>query len=181
MTGHGKMRILAKSESFGKKRFCGELLFFQIGIEDHRQVADKNAAEPSGANFAAPEENEAILPEWFEALQLFRKVFVEVDAEFARNLVLDHHRVAEQPANDRAPQTVLVRKLIAAHRREASLRHCPLPRWDVSMILCVGILNPANRGYAHPVKIGARFGGIALKITVQRAILLRDSKLVARL
>src|SRR5258708_31925821 len=47
--------------------------------------------------------------------------------------------------------------------------------------LRVGVLNAADGGDAHAVEVGARFGGGALKIAVQRAILLRNGKLVARL
>ena len=61
VTGHGVVSILADSESFGKERLAAdELLFFKIGIEDHGQIADEDAAQPGGANFAAIEEDQAI-------------------------------------------------------------------------------------------------------------------------
>jgi hypothetical protein len=61
MTGHGDVSILAGSESFRKKRLGDELLFFEIRIENHSQIADENAAKPGGADFAAFQEHEAIL------------------------------------------------------------------------------------------------------------------------
>ncbi len=47
--------------------------------------------------------------------------------------------------------------------------------------MCVGIPESADRGDSHAVKIRAGFRRIALKIPVQRAILLRDGKFIAGL
>jgi hypothetical protein len=55
VTGHGAVSILAGSESFRKERLRDELLFFKIRVENHGQVADEDAAEPGGADFAAIE------------------------------------------------------------------------------------------------------------------------------
>src|SRR5258707_338105 len=40
---HGIWQFLSASECFRKQRFGVEMLFFQIGIKNHRQVADKDA------------------------------------------------------------------------------------------------------------------------------------------
>ena len=47
------------------------------------------------------------------------------------------------------------------------------------MILCIGVLDAADGGDAHAVKVGAGFGGVALKIAMQRAVLLRGGEFVA--
>jgi len=44
MTRHGDVSNLAGSESFRKERLGDELLFFEIRIENHSQIADENAA-----------------------------------------------------------------------------------------------------------------------------------------
>ena len=49
------------------------------------------------------------------------------------------------------------------------------------MILRVGILKRADGGDAHAVQVGAGFGGVALKIAMQRSLLLRNGQLVAGL
>ena len=83
VTGHGDVSILVGSESFRKERLGDELLFFEIRVENHGQIADEDAAEPGGANFAALEEHEAILARRFQAAKLFREMPVKIDAEFA--------------------------------------------------------------------------------------------------
>jgi hypothetical protein len=66
VTGHGVVSILARSESFRKEGLAADqLLFFEIGIENHGQITDEDAAEPGGANLAAIEEHEVILAEGF--------------------------------------------------------------------------------------------------------------------
>jgi hypothetical protein len=62
LTSHGAVSILARSECFRKERLGDELLFFEVRIEHHGQIANENAAEPSRADFAAVEERETILP-----------------------------------------------------------------------------------------------------------------------
>src|SRR6266478_470833 len=89
--------------------------------------------------------------------------------------------MTQQAADDGAAQTVLVRKLIAAHGSEAAFGDGLLPGRNVPVILRVGVLNAADGGNTHAVEVGARFGGVALKIAVKRAILLRNGKFVPRL
>src|SRR5258708_1341282 len=105
-------------------------------------------------------------------------MFVKVDAEFTGNLVLDHDGMAEQAADDRAAQAILVRKLITAHGGEAAFGYSFFQGRNIAVILRVGVLNAADGGDAHAVEVGARFGGVALKIAVQRAVLLRNGELV---
>src|SRR6266478_10190013 len=166
------MRILAGSESLRKERLGDELLFFKIWVENHGQIADEDATEPGGADFAAFEEHEAVLAGGLQAAKLFREMLVKIDAELARNLVLDHDGMAQQAADDGAAEAILVRKLIAAHGGKAAFGDGFFPRRDVAIILCVGVLNAADGGDAHAVQVGAGFGGIALKIAVQSAVLL---------
>src|SRR5258707_10061715 len=99
-------------------------------------------------------------------------MFVKVDAEFARNFILDHDGVAKQAADDSAAQAILVRKMIASHGGEAAFGDSFFPGRNIAVILRVSVLDPTDGGDAHAVEVGARFGGVALKITVQRAVLL---------
>src|SRR5882762_7163471 len=89
--------------------------------------------------------------------------------------------MTQKATDDGAAQAILVRKLIAAHGSEATFGDGLFPGRNIPVILRVGVLNAADGGDAHAVEVGARFGGVALKIAVQRAILLRNGKLVARL
>ena len=57
MTGHGDVSTLVGSESFRKERLGDELLLFEIRVENHGQIADEDAAEPGGADFASFEED----------------------------------------------------------------------------------------------------------------------------
>ena len=54
-----------------------------------------------------------------------------------------------------------------------------LIRRNLAAVLRVGLADRADRADAHAVEIGAGLGGVALKIAVQRAILLRDGEFVA--
>src|SRR5260370_7971873 len=89
--------------------------------------------------------------------------------------------MTKQAADDGAAETIFVRKLIAAHGSEAAFGDGLFPGRNIPVILRVGILNAADGGDAHAVEIGARFGGVALEIAVQRAVLLRNGEFVARL
>src|SRR5580693_8002831 len=53
VTSHGVAKYLAISESFREQGLGSELLPFQVGIEDHGQVANEDPPKPGGANFAA--------------------------------------------------------------------------------------------------------------------------------
>src|SRR5260370_5130325 len=89
--------------------------------------------------------------------------------------------MTKQAADDGAAETIFVRKLIAAHGSEAAFGDGLFPGRNIPVILRVGILNAADGGDAHAVEIGARFGGVALEIAVQRAVLLRNGEFRARL
>jgi len=73
---------------FEKSGLGSELLLFEIGIENHSQIADENAAEPSGADFSLVEEHKAIVTGWLEATKFFGEMPIKIDCEFARNFVL---------------------------------------------------------------------------------------------
>ena len=47
------------------------------------------------------------------------------------------------------------------------------------MILRVGVFERADGGDAHAVEVGAGFGGVALKIAMQGALLLRSGQFIA--
>src|SRR6266403_875581 len=86
--------------------------------------------------------------------------------------------MTQKAADDGAAQAILVRKLIAAHGSEAPFGDGLFPRRNIPVVLRIGVLNAADGGDAHAVEVGARFGGVTLKIAVQRAILLRNGELV---
>src|SRR5260370_8562517 len=151
----------------------------QIRVKNHGQIADEEASEPGAPDFAAIEEHEAILAGWLQPAKLFREMLVKINAEFTRNLILDHDGMAEQAADDGAAQTIFIRKLIPAHGCEAAFGDGFLPGRNIAVILCIGVLNAADGGDAHAVEVGARFGGVALKITVQRAVLLGNPALLS--
>src|SRR4029077_17184049 len=67
------------------------------------------------------------------------------------------------------------------HGGEAAFGDGFFPGRDVTIVLRVGILNAADGGDAHAVAVGADFGGITLKISVQGAVLLRNGKFVTGL
>ena len=154
---------------------------FEIRVEGHGQIADENAAEPSGADFAVIEEHEAVLFGWFEPMKLFCEMLVKIDAEFAGDFVLDDDGVAEQAADDGAAYFIFVGKLITAHGGEAALGDGFLPARDVAEILRVGVLNAADGSDAHTVEVSAGFGSVALEIAVEGAVLLGYGELVAGL
>src|SRR5712692_5963013 len=89
--------------------------------------------------------------------------------------------MTQQAADDGATQTILVRKLITAHGSEAPFGDGLFPGRNIPVILSIGVLNAADGGDAHAVEVGARLGGVALKIAVQRAVLLRNGEFVPRL
>src|SRR5260370_1202466 len=89
--------------------------------------------------------------------------------------------MTQKAADDGAAETILVRKLITAHGSEATFGDGLSPGRNIPVILRVGILNAADGGDAHAVEVGARFGGVALKIAMQRAVLLRNGEFVPRL
>ena len=87
--------------------------------------------------------------------------------------------MAEQAADHGAADYVVLREAVAAHGGDAALGDGRLIRGNFASILRVGFADGADRADSHAVKIGARLGGIALKIAVQRAIALGGSELVS--
>src|SRR5437764_2252928 len=71
--------------------------------------------------------------------------------------------------------------MIAAHGSQAALVHRFLPGGNVAVILRISRLNAADGGDAHTIEVGACFGGVALKIPVQRALLLRNGQFITGL
>src|SRR5579859_6120853 len=71
--------------------------------------------------------------------------------------------------------------MIAAHGGDAAFVDGFFPAGDVAVVLGVGVLDAADGGDAHAVEVGAGFGGVALEIAVERAILLGDGEFIAGL
>src|SRR6266404_1156471 len=69
--------------------------------------------------------------------------------------------------------------MITAHGREAAVVNCRLPACEVALILRVGVAKAADGRDAHAVKVGTGFGGVTLKIAMERALFLRDGEFVA--
>ena len=99
--------------------------------------------------------------------------------KFLFDFVLGNHGVAEQPADHGAAQQIVLRKAIAAHGGDAARADGVLIRRNLAAILRVGTADGADGADAHAVEVRAGFGGVALKISVQRAISLGDGEFVA--
>src|SRR5262249_20015553 len=108
------------------------------------------------------------------------EMLVEVNCKSCVDLAFRNDGMAEQTADNFAPQPVFRGKVVAAHGRESALANRLFPRWQLAKILCVGVLKSADSRHAHTVKIGAGFRGIALEISMQRAVGLRRGQLVVR-
>ncbi len=87
--------------------------------------------------------------------------------------------MAEEAADYCAAEAIVIGEVIAAHGGDAACGDGFFPGGDVALILGVGILDGADGSDAHAVEIGAGFGGVALEITMERAILLGDGEFVA--
>src|ERR1700693_91056 len=157
------------------------MLLFEIRVEKHGKITNEDSAEPGGAHFFIVQQDQTIFARALKLTQLSRKMPIEVDAKFTGNFIFENQRVAEQPIDDRAAQTVLAGEAIATHGSDAAVLHGFLPTWQVTMVLRVGILKRANGRDAHAVEISSGFCGIALKVSVQGSLLLRNRQLIAGL
>src|SRR5271156_2504610 len=155
------------------------LLLVEITIECHGDVADEDAAERSDANFRGIEEDEAFVARFFQALQFRREIFIKINGEFAFDFVFGDHGVAEQAADHGAAQQIVGRKPVTAHGGDAARADRFLVRRNFAAILRVGRTDGTDRADAHAVKVCAGFRGVALKIAMQRAILLCDGQFIA--
>jgi len=155
------------------------LLALEIGVEDHGEVANEDAAEPGGGDLLGFESDKAVLDGGSEGLEFVGEVLVEIDLEFAGDFVLEDDGVAEQAGDDGAAKAVVVGKVIAAHGGDAALGDGFFPVGNVAVILGVGVLDARDGGDAHAIEVGAGFGGVALKIAVESAILLGTGEFVA--
>src|SRR5262245_45482315 len=127
------------------------MLLFEIGIENHGEIADKDAAKPGGAYFILRKQNQAVRARDFEAFELRGEIRIEVDAEFGVDFFLGNHGVAEQSADDVAAYVVVLRKMIAAHGGKAAVVYGFLPVDQVAVILRVGIAEAADGGDTHAI------------------------------
>ena len=96
------------SERFREERLGRQLLSFQVGIEHHGQIADKDSSEPSGPNFIWLKQNQSVFARSFETRQFVGKILIEIDVKLACYLLLDDHRMAKQAADDRASQLIIL-------------------------------------------------------------------------
>src|SRR5579859_3728415 len=107
--------MCSRSERLGKERLFGEMLLFEVRIKNHREIADKDATKPCGANFVTRKKNQAIGARNIESFELRREVGIEVDAKFRANFFLRYHRMAEDAADDGAPNVVVSGKMVTTH------------------------------------------------------------------
>lgn len=103
------------------------MLFFEVGVEEHGDVANENAAEPGGADFGCVKDDEAVLAEGFELAQLGGEVSVEIDVEFAGDFVFDDYGMAEQAVDHGAAKSIVFGKMITAHGGNATLGNGAFP------------------------------------------------------
>src|SRR5215471_7295116 len=97
-----------RSESFGEKRLGVQMLLFEIRIKNHREIADKDAAYPRSADLILRKENKSINTGNLKPVEFRREVGIEVDAELDVDFVLGNDSVAEQSADDRAANVIVV-------------------------------------------------------------------------
>src|SRR5437879_2225633 len=107
--------MCSRSERLGKERLGVEMLPLEVWIENHREIADKDAAEPGGANFVVHNQQQAVFARSPEPLQFRREVGIEVDAKFGIDFFFRDDGVAEQPANNCAANVVVGGKMVAVH------------------------------------------------------------------
>ena len=115
--------------------------FSRYGIENHGQIADEDAAEPGGANFAAVEEHEAILARGFEAAEfvgeIARRNRCRIRAEISSLMTMVWQSRRLMTARRKRSS---FGKMIAAHGGEAAVGDGLFPGGDVAIILRVGVL-----------------------------------------
>ena len=95
-------------------------MFFKIGIENHGDVADENPPQQGGAEHAAIEVDEAVGNKGGEPRDFRRERLVENDAELALNFTGVQNAVAQNAANDRAAEQIVIAQAIAAHGGDAA-------------------------------------------------------------
>src|SRR6516164_8734071 len=119
-------------ESFREKRLLVHLLFAEMAIENHCNVANEDAPQERNANFAWRKPNKTIVSRFFE-------------------FALGNYCVTKQPADYRAANQVIGREAIAAHGRDAALCDSLLIRRHLAHILRVGAADRADRADSHTV------------------------------
>src|SRR5216684_9375142 len=113
--------MCSRSERLGKERLGVEMLSLEVGVENHREIADKDAAEPCGANFVVRKKNQAVGARNIESFELRREVSVEIDAKFRIHLFFRYHRMAKKADDHRAANMVVGGKMVAAHGCKAAI------------------------------------------------------------
>ncbi len=125
--------------------------------------------------------DQAVFDEGLQARQFGREVVVEIDAELGGDFVLANHGVAEQAGDHGAAEAIVVAQAVAAHGGDAAALDGLGVARQLAIVLRVGAADAADGADAHAVKVGAGFGGVALKIAVQGAVALGDGQLVVGL
>src|SRR6516164_7981291 len=138
-------------ESFREKRLLVHLLFAEMAIENHCNVANEDAPQGRNANFAWRKPNKTIVSRFFELRQLGFEVIIETDRKFFFDFALGNYCVTKQPADYRAANQVIGREAIAAHGRDAALCDSLLIRRHLAHILRVGAADRADRADSHTV------------------------------
>src|SRR5438876_6314550 len=126
--------MCSRSERLGKERLGVEMLLFEVGIENHREIANKDASEPGGADFVFRNHQQAVFARSLKPLQFRREVSVEVDAKFRVDFFFRNYGVAEQPADHCAANMVVGGKMVAAHGCKAAIVNRVLPVRQIAMI-----------------------------------------------
>ena len=103
------------------------------------------------------------------------------DTELGGDFVFADHGVAEQAADHGAAEAVVFAEAVAAHGGDAAALDGFGVARQIAIILRVGVSDAADGADAHAVEVGAGFGGVALKIAMQRAIALGDGEFVVGL
>ena len=89
------------------------------------------------------------------------------------------HAVAQQSADDRSAEDVVVVQLYAAHGRKLLPFDRGVVILQIPLILRIDPIDAADRAHSQPEQIGAGLRRVALEIPVQRPVVLGHAQLVS--
>src|SRR5256712_7143170 len=77
----------------------GEVLLLEVRVENHGQIANKNAAQEGDTDFFAAQLDEPVFQKRMQPREFARAIIIEVDAELAANLFLSSAGLDQQPGH----------------------------------------------------------------------------------
>src|SRR5437879_13647849 len=138
---------------FREEWLFGEVLLLEVRVENHGQIANKNAAQEGDTDFVAAQLDEPVFQKRMQPREFGREIIIEVDAELAANLVLANDGVAQQPRDQGPPQAVIFAEAIPAHGGHAAPFDGFRIATQLSIILRAGGSDGADRADSHSLKL----------------------------